>query len=124
MQVDFDWWMAGMRGHERYEENKLYPYLAVRYGVSFDALEDDHVELNRCKQAVQHAFKAVVDDRVSDSATFATLLSALRQHQAFLHEHLAREEDQVIPLLLSLSPDEFHTYYNTPIDALLDSATY
>lgn len=121
MKVDFDWWMVSMGRHEHYEETKLYRYLAHRYQTSFDHLEADHVELNQCKDAVLQAFEQVIDNDVKDPDMLAGLIELLQTHQARLFVHLEREEDLIVPLLLTLKPEEFLTYYNSPIDVLLEA---
>lgn len=91
-------WMMAMRGHEAYEERKLYPFLAERFGVDFGALTEGHEALHEHHDAVFHALSSGDD---------AAIGAALEAHDAVLVDHLALEEDQVIPLLLSLSREEF-----------------
>lgn len=124
MSGDFEVWMAGMRGHERYEESKLYPFLARRFGASFEHLERDHRGLGERKEAARSAFRdAMTDGADRDSnAAHSRLLAALREHRADLDRHLRAEEDLVIPLLLALSRDEFLHYYETPARELLASS--
>ncbi len=96
-------WKSAMRGHEAYEENKLYPYLAKRWGVSFDDAEAGHEALRVRDRDVLSAFV--------DPASPAALLDALREHDEVLVEHLRYEEDLVIPLLLELPGDEFRRVF-------------
>lgn len=93
-------WKSAMRGHEAYEENKLYPFLAKRWGVSFDDAEAGHEALGVWDGDIRRAFR--------DTSSAAALVDALVGHHDVLIEHLRYEEDLVIPLLLELSADEFH----------------
>ncbi len=92
-------WKSAMRGHEYYEENKLYPYLAKRWGVSFHDAEAGHEALRTRDREVLASF-------LDDSSSTA-LVDALVRHHDVLIEHLRYEEDLVIPLLLELSSEEF-----------------
>ena len=92
-------WKSAMGGHEYYEENKLYPYLAKRWGVSFDDAEAGHEALRTRDRDVQAAFL--------EASSSTALVEALLGHHEVLIEHLRYEEDLVIPLLLELSGDEF-----------------
>ncbi len=92
-------WKSAMGGHEYYEERKLYPYLAKRWGVSFDDAEAGHEALRVRDRDVQAAFL--------DPSSPTALVDALVGHHDVLIEHLRYEEDLVIPLLLQLSEDEF-----------------
>ena len=92
-------WISAMRSHEAYEEQKLYPYLSQRWGVSFEASETGHDELHVAHDKVLSAF-----------STGLGVLEALKHHDEVLCAHLVIEEDQVIPLLLSLTPAEFKAY--------------
>ena len=96
----FGYWKAAMRNHEAYEEHKLYPYLAHRFGIDPASMEAGHEEL------------AVEDERVRNVAgqpsdVFATVL---RRHHEALLDHLDHEESIVIPALLALSPSAFDEY--------------
>ena len=97
-------WIAAMRGHEAYEERKLYPYLSARWGVSFEASEAGHAELHDAHELVLAAFDSGI-----------ALAEALEKHDAVLREHLDVEEQQVIPLLLALSAREFNDYYHARV---------
>lgn len=110
MADDFAWWMKGMRGHERYEERRLYPFLAGRYGYSFAALEAAHRGLHERERAVMEAFAALVAGAVDEALRHADLVTALRAYEAALHVHLAAEEDVIIPMLLALEPSEFTAF--------------
>ncbi len=110
-------WIGAMRSHEAYEENKLYPYLAWRWDVSFASAEAGHVALHERHADVLSAFSAIRTDGLTD-ATRSALMSALRAHDEILRAHLEVEEDLVIPLLLALSPDEFRTYSHSTMWAL------
>ena len=104
-------WQGAMQGgHEPYEEHKLYPYLRARFGVSTDALEAEHAQLNALAETVDEAL-----ERGSDTAV-ATSLAA---YDAALHAHLEAEEDLVIPLLLALSPEEFQRLVTLRLPELL-----
>ena len=128
MSTEFEWWMSGMRGHERYEETKLYPYLAHRYGASFARLEQGHHELSVHKEIIRRAFRISLDpcpddpspQRKASPAVMSTraqadaaLLEALHTHRVVLLDHLRDEEDFVIPMLLAMSPTEFEYFYQT-----------
>ena len=110
IERSFHQWMWGMRSHEAYEEGKLYPYLTCRYGISMEDLEAGHHELSRLRRKVFGALD--VRDRQE-------LHAALVEFDTELVDHLRKEEDVVIPLLLGLSPEEFEAYYvSTPSEAL------
>lgn len=97
----FDWWQRGMKNHERYEENKLYPFLSDRYCVSLGVLVGDHGEIDDLRERVT---VALVD---GDAAAVRHELDAFH---TTLMRHLRDEEDLVIPMLLDLEPDEFRNY--------------
>jgi hypothetical protein len=119
MSTDFDWWMRGMRGHERYEETKLYRYLAHRFGGSFEHLEAGHRVLNAHRERVEEAFRRSRAAKPSPDDHLERLIGELEAHRDVLLEHLREEEDFVIPQLLELAPDEFARYSNNPIRVLL-----
>lgn len=119
LEARYRYWIGAMRSHERYEEVKLYPYLAHRFGVSFDDALSGHEELHERHDAVLAAFVAV-SPHVSD-ASRAALVRALRAHRDTLYAHLQTEEAAVIPRLLDLSRVEFERYYALPIDVLLQA---
>jgi hypothetical protein len=96
-------WKSAMRGHEYYEENKLYPYLNRRWGVSFEDAEAGHEALRAKDQDVLEAFV--------DPSSQTALVEALTRHDEVLVEHLSYEEDLVIPLLLELPSDEFRRVF-------------
>lgn len=97
----FSMWKRAMRGHEAYEERKLYPFLESRWGVDFTAAEEGHEALHVADALVRQAFESGKG-----------LAEALRVHDEVLVAHLALEEEMVIPLLLELAPDEFDRYYH------------
>jgi hypothetical protein len=110
MADDFAWWMKGMRGHERYEERRLYPFLARRYGCSFTGLEAAHRDLHERERAVIDAFAALVPGALDEGERHAELVTALRAYEGALRVHLAAEEDLIIPMLLALDPSEFTAF--------------
>ena len=103
-------WQAAMGGHEGYEEGKLYPYLALRFGVDLTGLEAGHEGLHTLADAV---YVALADG--SDAAVGL----AFADYDAALQAHLQEEEGIVIPLLLAMSPEEFLWYSEGRIDGLL-----
>lgn len=110
-------WIAAMRSHEAYEEHKVYPYLARRWGVSFEAAEAGHHALHEAHAGVLSAFSALRADESPDREL--AVVRALQEHDRVLQAHLQVEEDLVIPLLLALRPDEFDRYYNSSIRTLM-----
>lgn len=98
-------WIAAMRSHEAYEEYKLYPYLTRRWGLSFGEAEAGHQRLHERGAAVREAMEGLVHDQPAPA-----LAAALQAHDAVLREHLAHEEELVIPALLQLEPEEFERY--------------
>jgi hemerythrin-like domain-containing protein len=110
MADDFAWWMKGMRGHERYEERRLYPFLARRYEHSFAGLEAAHRGLHERERAVIDAFAALLPGALDEGERHAELLTALRAYEDALRVHLAAEEDLIIPMLLALDPSEFTAF--------------
>ncbi len=119
----FDRWIAAMRSHEAYEEQKLYPYLEYRWGVSLDEARSGHHELHARADEVVEAFRSLArpadpassPDNTSDNPLFR----ALQAHDHTLSEHLDLEEEAVVPLLLALDPKEFHRYYRSPLSVLI-----
>ena len=107
-----------MRGHEHYEESKLYPYLAWRYGTRMDCLVRQHGALHRARDDVRAALR----HGIAGTASAAEVERALREHRNLLLSHLAEEESVVIPMLLELAPHEFATYYHSPIEDLLPTS--
>ncbi|GAB4566430.1 MAG: hypothetical protein Tsb0020_18120 [Haliangiales bacterium] len=122
MGADFHWWMRGMRGHEHYEERKLYPYLGWRYECSFDHLRYGHRILHVRQSAVSDAFRTLDPGAASEAARFADLLAAFDSYEQTLLAHLREEEDEIIPLLLALDPADFRAYTESSIDVLLSGA--
>ncbi len=104
LEDDFGWWTRGMRSHERYEETKLYPFLADRWGATFGDLEAGHRALGRARDAVFAGYAAI---RAGAADAHDILTAALGEHGQILLAHLDAEELRVIPLLLELDPTEF-----------------
>lgn len=104
----FRLWKAGMHSHEHYEEHKLYPYLAARWGISMEPARVGHDELAERERDV---YAALAGD--------GSLVDALRAHDAVLCPHLDLEEELVIPALLALDPEEFEDYLRSDIRGLL-----
>lgn len=103
-------WKRAMKGHEGYEESKLYPYLHAKYGVSMAVLEMHHQSLGAAEDRVYEA------ESKGDALRFS---HALKKHHEILIPHLAQEEEMVIPLLLALDRGEFERYSRGHIAALL-----
>ncbi|MEM7135273.1 MAG: hemerythrin domain-containing protein [Myxococcota bacterium] len=112
-------WIEAMRSHERYEEYKLYPYLARRWGVSFAGAQEGHRTLHDKHNEVMAAFRGLNDPDRDPTTARAKLVDALAAHHEALVDHLRVEEDAVIPLLLDLIPEEFQHYYHSSIQTLL-----
>ena len=91
-------WKQAMKNHEAYEERKLYPYLAEKFGVSFADMERQHEQLGELERRVIAAWGE------GDCEATAT---SLAEHDRILKDHLLAEEDRVIPLILSLTADEY-----------------
>lgn len=108
-----------MSNHEAYEEGKLYPYLTHRWGQSMAELEVGHRALHRQRTEVFAAFEAAASADDEDLAIRARVRNAVDRFDAILREHLALEEDTVIPLLLELSPEEFADYTLLSLERLL-----
>jgi hemerythrin-like domain-containing protein len=106
----FRHWKSAMKSHERYEEMKLYPYLEARYGVTLGQLEEQHQQLGRLEHDVYAAW---------DAGDGQALAAALKAHDETLIAHLAQEEEAVIPLLLSLTRQEFEHYAYSSARTLL-----
>ncbi len=111
MSTDFDWWMSGMSGHERYEERKLYPVLAAHYDTSFPELLEGHEQLHHHRDLVRDAFRAAMASDAEAADQLPLLLHELEAHRAVLIAHLFDEENRVIPLLLELSPKDFSKFF-------------
>lgn len=99
----FDRWKGAMHGHEHYEESKLYPFLARRFGVDLGAMQAGHAALQDAEDQVFTAFDTGVG-----------AVEALRRHHDVLLAHLELEEDCVIPCLLALTAAEFEAYSRSP----------
>ena len=110
-----------MRSHERYEEVKLYPYLAKRFALSFDEAEAGHEALHEAHDDVLGAFRAITE-RAAESILDhdrEALVAALRHHDRVLGEHLDLEEELVVPPLLGMDPSEFQRLLSSSIHQLL-----
>jgi len=118
LRMLFDQWQAGMGGHERYEEKKLYPYLGRKYGVAFDHLERGHHELHIARDEVIVKFRMAAASGAGHPER-DQLGETLDSYNGILVEHLRVEEELVIPLLLTLSPDEFREYSTHSLRDLL-----
>lgn len=114
----FSSWMMAMRGHEHYEESKLFKYLSQRYGLSMSALEEGHEELHEKEAWVNDGFAACAREDSQEHRD--ALVEALLAYRDVLWAHLKLEEDTVIPLLLAMTPEEFQRYYNGDIQSLLE----
>ena len=114
----YRYWKLAMRGHEAYEEGKLYPYLERRWRCSLDELRAGHETLAARHVEVLDAFAAIGFGGNPRPEDRERLVKALTAHHEVLLEHLRLEEDRVIPLL-ELTPDEFDDYYFNPITAPL-----
>lgn len=110
MSTDFDWWMSGMSGHERYEERKLYPFLARHYDTSFDELIAGHQLLHEHRDLVRDAFRRAMAGEADVAEQRPLLVADLENHRRVLLEHLHDEENRVIPMLLELTPEQFVTF--------------
>lgn len=114
----FSSWMMAMRGHEHYEESKLFKYLSQRYGLSMSALEEGHDEFHEKEAWVNDGFAACAREDSQEHRD--ALVEALLAYRDVLWAHLKLEEDTVIPLLLAMTPEEFRRYYNSDIQSLLE----
>ncbi len=114
-------WKSAMRGHEAYEEHKLYPYLEARWGLSCAPLQAGHHALSAAEAQVLAACEpdAAAPEAQPAASVNPALVAALRHHDAVLHAHLDAEEAVVIPALLALSPAEFATYCRRSLRTLL-----
>lgn len=115
LEARYRYWIAAMRSHERYEEQKLYPYLEKHFGTSLEPSRRGHTELHGRHEAVLAAFAAFDPER---SETRDLIVGALEAHRETLHAHLELEEAAVIPRLLELSGEEFWRYYTLPAHRL------
>ena len=106
----FSRWQAAMGGHEHYEESKLYPYLARRYGMALETLVGDHRAMHELADGVR---RSLLEDEP------AAAHEMLRTYDDALVAHLRREEDLVIPMLLELPRDEFITYTSRSLKTLM-----
>lgn len=106
-------WIFAMRGHEAYEETKLYPYLERRWGLSFEEAKAGHEELHAAYDRVIAAFAA------REGMRSEAICEALEAHDDILRRHLDHEEELVIPALLELTPEAFARYYDGDIESLL-----
>jgi hypothetical protein len=95
-------WKQAMKNHEAYEERKLYPYLSGKFGISFSDMENQHDKLGVLERRVIAAWGGGDHDRDRD-----TTASLFAEHDQVLKDHLIAEEDRVIPLILSLTTDEY-----------------
>ncbi len=120
LEPHYRYWVHAMRSHERYEEQKLYPYLEHRFGIDFDSCLVGHQELHEKHAAVLEAFRGIEAEEPTTAR--AALVDALTDHRDSLHAHLETEEAAVIPLLLAMTPEEFERYYTLPLSSLLRDA--
>ena len=105
---DFQW---TMNCHERYEENKLYPYLDQRFGSNCKQLGEQHTDLHelgeQCEQALEKAARGFDE---TGSLDLEAAQAIVRDFAVRLEGHLENEERLIIPLLLSMTPEEFRSY--------------
>jgi len=108
----YHYWMGAMRGHEGYEERKLYPFLERRFGVQTASMRAGHGALHDKQHDVEQRLLRVPERAELDFEDARTdLVTGLRAYDGTLRAHLELEEDLVIPALLALSPQEFRQYY-------------
>lgn len=119
----YNYWISGMRSHERYEEYKLYPYLEKRFGLSLDRAKAGHHELHDADRGVRSVFNALRAGAIDDTDGRDALAAALKRHDEVLGQHLDLEEEVVVPALLAMERVEFQHFLNTPITRLLRELT-
>jgi hemerythrin-like domain-containing protein len=120
LENEFTQWQWSMRCHERYEENKLFPFLECRFGCDCAALRGDHGLLHAKADACAEALTALAE-RLDEDA-WAAAAEGLQAYRSELRRHLCDEETLVIPLLLALPAAEFAAYSEGETCALSDSS--
>ena len=78
-------WISAMQNHEYYEEHKLYPYLARRWDVSFDAAQRGHHMLHKKQANILNAFRGIQENHDKQAAR-ETLITALKEHENTLQK--------------------------------------
>ncbi|KAJ3303564.1 hypothetical protein HDV03_003743 [Kappamyces sp. JEL0829] len=114
-------WHDGMnRGHEAYEEAKLYPFLEARFpGLELAYLSEEHDELHRYRDAVFACLTELETCSQGKEAARSRLVQAMGDYDLQLLVHLKEEEEIVCPLLLLLSLDEMQEFLDSPLTVLL-----
>jgi len=103
--AEFERLLGALRGHEGYEESKLYPFLTRRFGLQVWPLEAGHTLLHNRADEVLVAVR-----NAPSSGPVPAVRRALEAYRQALVTHLRLEEDAVIPLLLKLPPAEFDRF--------------
>ncbi len=84
--------------HHHAEEAMLFPLVEKRTGVAPERLQSDHEELTDAIDAVEAGVMA----RLGTEA----IVPLIQRFHTVLVEHLDREEDLVVPVLLELTPQQ------------------
>eukprot|EP01135_Chromosphaera_perkinsii_P002650 Nk52_evm18s226 gene=Nk52_evmTU18s226 len=103
--------MGALHGHSGYEESKLFPYFYKKFNIDLRILLKDHKRLEISEEKTTSAFRECLTRGKWDQMD--ALRDALVDFNTLLVRHLREEENTVIPMLLSMSPEEYNTYYDT-----------
>lgn len=106
----FSAWRWSMGCHERFEEERLYPQLLRRLGVSCQHLADEHESLAASARLCEESLSAIAIDA---HESFAVAGEQLRRYREALAQHLRVEEELIVPRLLELSETDFVGFMGT-----------
>jgi iron-sulfur cluster repair protein YtfE (RIC family) len=105
--------LAEVRQHDENEDDILWPVIAATAGQAVDLtpLTDDHRAI---EAAVGRAIQALASFS-AEPGTSAELLASVTELRDMLDEHIADEEEQVLPVMRRYLPAEAFRWYEKQI---------
>ncbi|KAJ3244785.1 hypothetical protein HDU78_010472 [Chytriomyces hyalinus] len=120
-------WHNNMGNHERYEESKLYPFLARRWAIDTLYLTKEHGEMHQKRDQVLALFSKYLNFENNPSqhgkptvtAAAKELELAMEDYDTYVRIHLQEEEEFVVPMVLELEPEEYVEFGELGLTELL-----
>ncbi|KAJ3237366.1 hypothetical protein HDU81_009588 [Chytriomyces hyalinus] len=120
-------WHNNMGNHERYEESKLYPFLARRWSIDTLYLTKEHGEMHQKRDRVLALFSKYLnfENNISQhgkptvTAAAKELELAMEDYDTYVCIHLQEEEEFVVPMVLELEPEEYVEFGELGLTELL-----
>eukprot|EP01084_Bolivina_argentea_P274100 467094_1 len=104
--------MSSLQSHSRYEENKLFKYLEIKYNVNLSLLLEDHNTIHQLEEKCKSTLNDIIYcGQITKELLLKCLICFLEFDDVFTR-HLGEEESIVIPMLMELTYKEYVIYYN------------